>query len=164
MQSFFGRRPACRLCAASSCRAGLEVRRPSFLLQTDVYTTQRPAGAQVTARAGDCQTVARTHHTLPPYTHTHTLRHTSLTISQKINLMSGRDDIACTLSPSNWRCERFVLGRGVCRFVCVCVVAWFSVWRSAARQQPLLGSEAMWGLRLPLCRGLACPVTPNELL
>lgn len=53
---------------------------------------------------------------------------------------------------------------GGCVGLCVCVVAWFSVWRSAARQQPLLGSEAMWGLRLPLCRGLACPVTPNELL
>ena len=36
------------------------------------------------------------------------------------------------------------------------------VWRSAARQQPLFGSEVTWGLRLALCLGLACLVPPTS--
>lgn len=48
--------------------------------------------------------------------------------------------------------------------VCVCVAAAALSGVGVARQQPLLGSEALWGLRLPLCLWAGRPRTPNEPL
>lgn len=149
---------------------GLHVGRPSFPSRWMFEFTQHRDWPPHRSKGGQVISRLQQQTKYLPVTHTFRSTHSDTPHRQfpQIIPMSGLDGHACTSSPSNRCCQGFVLGRGewewVCECVCVCVcLAMVSlVWRSAARQQPLFGNEVTWGLRLPLCLGLACLVPPTS--